>query len=51
VHVIKLITHGTIEEKIFELQQRKKQLIDAVIQPGETLITKLTEHELRSLFE
>lgn len=51
VHVIKLITHGTIEEKIFELQQRKKQLIDAVIQPGDTLLTKLTEQELRALFE
>ena len=51
VHVMKLITKGTIEEKIFELQQRKKQLIDAVIQPGQTLITKMSEEEVRSLFE
>ncbi|WP_026475721.1 DEAD/DEAH box helicase [Alkaliphilus transvaalensis] len=51
VHVIKLITKGTIEEKITALQEKKKLLIDAVIQPGETLITKLTEEEIRDIFE
>jgi SNF2 family DNA or RNA helicase len=34
VHVMKLITRGTIEEKIFALQQKKKELIDTVIKPG-----------------
>jgi SNF2 family DNA or RNA helicase len=51
VHVIKLITKGTIEEKIFKLQEKKKELIDAVIHPGETLLTKMTQEEIRSLFE
>lgn len=51
VHVMKLITRGTIEERIFELQQRKKKLVDAVIQPGETLLTKLSREEIQSLFE
>lgn len=51
VHVMKFITHGTIEEKILNLQERKKKLIDAVIQPGETLVSKLTEAEIRELFE
>jgi SNF2 family DNA or RNA helicase len=51
VHVMKLITKGTIEEKIFNLQEKKKKLIDAVVQPGETMLTKLTESEIRSLFE
>jgi len=51
VQVIKLITKGTIEEKIYELQQKKKALIDNVIQPGETLISKLSKEEITALFE
>jgi len=51
VHVMKLVTHGTIEEKILNLKERKKQLVDAVIQTGETLITKMTQQELEELFE
>jgi len=36
VMIYKLITHGTIEEKIIELQNRKRDLIDSIItnQPG-----------------
>jgi len=37
---MKLITQGTIEDKIFELQQKKKEMIDSVIQPGETFLSK-----------
>ncbi len=51
VQVMKLITRGTIEEKIFELQQKKKEMIDSVIKPGETLLSKMTETEIRELFE
>lgn len=51
VHVMKLVTHGTIEEKILNLKERKKQLVDAVIQSGETLLTKMTQQELTELFE
>lgn len=51
VHVMKLITKGTIEEKIFALQERKKELINSVIQPGETLLTKMSQDEIRGLFE
>ena len=51
VQVIKLISEGTIEEKIFELQKKKKSLVDAVIKPGETLITKLSQEDLQSLFD
>lgn len=50
VQVLKLITKDTIEEKIYLLQQKKKELIDTLIQPGETVITKLTEAEIRELF-
>lgn len=51
VYVMKLVTRGTIEEKILKLQERKKELIDAVIQPGETLLTKMTREDIQALFE
>lgn len=51
VHVMKLITQGTIEDKIYKLQEKKKKMIDAVIQPGETLVSKMSENEIRELFE
>lgn len=51
VHVMKLITKGTIEEKIYELQEKKRKLIESVITPGETLVSKLSEKEIKDLFE
>ncbi len=50
VQVFKLITKGTIEEKIYELQNKKKKIIDAVIKPGENMINKLTTEDVRELF-
>lgn len=47
VQIMKFIAMGTIDEKIYELQQKKKELIDRVIDPSETLLTSLTEEELR----
>ena len=49
VQVIKLLTAGSIEEKIFAIQERKKQLIDAVIKPGETFLTKLSKSDLEEI--
>ncbi|MDB5085974.1 MAG: helicase [Bacilli bacterium] len=49
VQVIRLVTQGTIEEKMYELQQRKKDLINEVIQPGEEALSSLTEQEIREL--
>ena len=51
VQVYKLITTGTIEEKIYQLQQQKLSLIENVIQPGETFIHKLSSEELAALFD
>lgn len=51
VYVIKLVTRGTIEEKILALQEKKRSLIDAVIQPGETLLSKMTQEEIQALFD
>ena len=49
VEVIRLITEGTIEEKIFQLQEKKRKLVDEVIQPGETLLSSLSANELKEL--
>lgn len=51
VHVIKMVTKGTIEEKIYALQEKKKALIESVIKPGETMLYHLKENEIRELFE
>ncbi|OPZ88867.1 MAG: ATP-dependent helicase HepA [Firmicutes bacterium ADurb.Bin419] len=51
VQVFKIITKGTIEEKIYELQEKKRGLINNVIRPGENLLTKLKEEEIRELFQ
>ncbi|MFD1737408.1 SNF2 helicase associated domain-containing protein [Bacillus salitolerans] len=48
VEVIKLISKGTIEEKIHDLQDQKKQLIDQVIHSNEKNTT-LTEDEIRQI--
>ena len=49
VQVMKLLTAGSIEEKIFAMQERKKQLIDTVIKPGETILTKLSQSDLEEI--
>ncbi|WP_227937562.1 DEAD/DEAH box helicase [Alkalihalobacillus deserti] len=49
VQVIRLITQGTIEEKIYELQQNKKELIETVVQPGDQAISKITEQEIKEI--
>ncbi|WP_332691743.1 DEAD/DEAH box helicase [Halalkalibacter lacteus] len=49
VQVIRLITQGTIEEKIYELQQNKKELIETVVEPGDQAISTLTEQEIREI--
>ncbi|ETT41038.1 DEAD/DEAH box helicase [Paenibacillus sp. FSL K6-1122] len=49
VQVIRLVTEGTIEEKILELQQRKKDLIAEVIEPGDGVSTTLSEQDIREL--
>ena len=50
VHVMKLITKGTIEEKIYNLQLKKKELSDSVISSKEVFINTLTKDELVDLF-
>lgn len=51
VHVIKLIAKDTIEEKIEVLQNKKKDLTDAVINEGQTFISALKKEEIADLFD
>lgn len=49
VQVIRMVARGTIEERIYELQQKKRNLIDQVVEQGDAGLTSLTEEELREL--
>lgn len=46
----KLITRGTVEEKIIALQQKKKELADMVIGDDESIAKELTREDLEFLF-
>ncbi|MCK1992000.1 DEAD/DEAH box helicase [Peribacillus muralis] len=49
VQVIKLVARGTIEEKMNELQEKKKQLIGEIIDPGEVSSSALTEEDIKEI--
>ncbi|MNN40155.1 ATP-dependent helicase HepA [compost metagenome] len=49
VQVIRLIAQGTVEDKMYELQQKKKNLIDEVIEPGQEALSSLTEQDIREI--
>lgn len=51
VQVIRMISEGTIEERIYQLQQKKRDLVDQIIQPGESMLTSLSEEEIQQLFQ
>ena len=51
VQVYKLITKNSIEEKIYELQEKKAKLIDQMIGTETTFISQLSKDEIMSLFE
>jgi len=51
VQVYKLITKNSIEEKIYELQQKKTELIDNVLDTQTTFINKLSKEDIMTLFE
>ncbi len=49
VQVHRMVTRGTIEEKIAEMLGRKRALADAVLGRGEAALTELSIDELRDL--
>lgn len=53
VEVLKLICKGTIEEKIIELQEKKKILSDALLETedaSKSIVSKLDESDIKELF-
>jgi superfamily II DNA or RNA helicase len=50
VFVFKLIAAGTIEEKMLELQERKRAIADGIYGDENSLPSKLTAEDLESLF-
>ena len=50
VFVYKMITKGTVEEKIVKLQERKKELVSNIITTESGLFKRLTVTEIEELF-
>lgn len=51
VQVYKLITKNSIEEKIYELQKKKEQLVDNMLSTKTSFINKLSKEDIMKLFE
>ena len=51
VQVYKLITKNSIEEKIYELQQKKAELIDNMLSTKTSFINKMSKEDIMRLFE
>ncbi|GAA2566757.1 MULTISPECIES: DEAD/DEAH box helicase [Streptomyces] len=49
VQVHRLITEGTVEDRIAEMLQSKRALADAILGSGESALTELTSRELSDL--
>ncbi|KHF38853.1 DEAD/DEAH box helicase [Halalkalibacter okhensis] len=49
VQVIKLIANGTIEEKILTMHEKKKALVDSIIQPGEETLQSMSVEDIKQL--
>ncbi|MFO7535631.1 MAG: SNF2-related protein [Kiritimatiellia bacterium] len=49
VYGIKLLTRGTIEEKVLEMQKRKQAVIDATLSTDESILQALTWEEVQDL--
>ena len=50
VQVYKLITKDSIEEKIYEMQQRKAELTDNMLNTQTTFINRLSKEDIMNLF-
>jgi SNF2 family DNA or RNA helicase len=50
VQIYKLLCAGTVEEKIDQMLEAKRDLAARVVGQGESWITELDNHELRELF-
>ncbi len=50
VFVYKLITHGTVEEKILELQNQKKEITNSILTADSGFFKKLSKEDIMGLF-
>ena len=50
VQVYKLITKNSIEEKIYELQERKAKLAENMLNTNVTFVNKLSKEDIMELF-
>jgi SNF2 family DNA or RNA helicase len=51
VQVIKLVARGTIEEKMNELQEKKRHLVEEIIDPKDRGSLALTEDDIREILD
>ena len=51
VFVYKLITEGTVEEKILEMQEKKRELAAGLFDPNGKTASKITGEDVAALFE
>jgi len=51
VYSVKLITRGTIEEKVLAMQDRKRAIIDATLESDEQVMDKLSWEDVQELLE
>ena len=51
VYSIKMITKGTVEEKVLAMQKRKKEIINATLSKDEQVMEKLTWEDVQALLE
>jgi SNF2 family DNA or RNA helicase len=49
VYSVKLITKGTVEEKVLEMQRRKKAIIDATLATGQSGFNAMTWTDIQDL--
>ena len=49
VYSVKLVTKGTVEEKVVEMQRRKQDIIDATLTTDEQVMQKLTWEDVQEL--
>jgi Superfamily II DNA/RNA helicases, SNF2 family len=51
VNVYRLVTSDTVEERILELQERKRELAEAIVGTDSGLLKRLTRKDLAALLD
>ena len=51
VYSLRLITSGTIEERVLQMQRRKRAIIDATVEGDEQTMSKLTWADVKKLLD